>query len=411
MRQVHEYVAKDGTVSYRIRFRLNNKQSSETFDTKRQAEQFAKWLDALGPQGALDKLYAGEQKAHVPTLNTVAEDHITHLTGIESGTRLNYRRLWNRTWAPLIGDLPADDTNITRDAVAAATNQLATHYAHKSLKNQRGLLSAVIARAVEQGHMTKSPTKRLRLPRGQANGGEEAEEMTLLEMRDFDVLAAAFSERYRPLVRFLVGTGCRWGEVVVLRKRDLHLTGMPNVRFRRALKWSPDGKRIIGVTKTVKSRRTVALPAELVPELLELTEGRQADDLVFTSARGGMIQHRTFWSDHWRPSIWRAQHCPEHTEENCKCGTAHPKRCWHSEMPGPCGCAGTLTQTPRIHDLRHTHASWLLAAGVPIHVVQARLGHESIQTTVDRYGHLLPDAQLQAAQAAALAFRPLELHA
>ena len=59
---------------------------------------------------------------------------------------------------------------------------------------------------------------------------------------------------------------------------------------------------------------------------------------------------------------------------------------------------------PRIHDLRHSHASWLLGQGVPIHVVQARLGHENIATTVDTYGHLLPDAQILAANAASLAF-------
>ena len=51
----------------------------------------------------------------------------------------------------------------------------------------------------------------------------------------------------------------------------------------------------------------------------------------------------------------------------------------------------------RFHDLRHTHASLLLAAGVPIHVVQARLGHESIKTTVDIYGHLLPTSDATAA--------------
>ncbi|MFJ2115860.1 tyrosine-type recombinase/integrase, partial [Streptomyces sp. NPDC087850] len=43
----------------------------------------------------------------------------------------------------------------------------------------------------------------------------------------------------------------------------------------------------------------------------------------------------------------------------------------------------------RTHDLRHTHASWLIAGKVPLPVIQARLGHESITTTVDRYGHLL----------------------
>ena len=50
----------------------------------------------------------------------------------------------------------------------------------------------------------------------------------------------------------------------------------------------------------------------------------------------------------------------------------------------------------RLHDLRHTHASILLCSGVPINVVQARMGHESIQTTIDTYGHLLPASDAQA---------------
>jgi integrase len=43
---------------------------------------------------------------------------------------------------------------------------------------------------------------------------------------------------------------------------------------------------------------------------------------------------------------------------------------------------------PRIHDLRHTNASWQIQAGVPLPVVQQHLGHESIQTTIAVYGHL-----------------------
>ena len=53
----------------------------------------------------------------------------------------------------------------------------------------------------------------------------------------------------------------------------------------------------------------------------------------------------------------------------------------------------------RFHDLRHTHATMLLAAGVPVHVVQARLGHESIQTTVDIYGHVLAPSDVEASAA------------
>ena len=62
-----------------------------------------------------------------------------------------------------------------------------------------------------------------------------------------------------------------------------------------------------------------------------------------------------------------------------------------------------LGKKPRIHDLRHSHASWLIAAGVPLPVIQRRMGHESIQTTVDVYGHLAPDALEIAARATSLA--------
>lgn len=53
---------------------------------------------------------------------------------------------------------------------------------------------------------------------------------------------------------------------------------------------------------------------------------------------------------------------------------------------------------PRVHDLRHTHASRLIEAGVPLPVIQVRLGHESITTTVGTYGHLAVDADLRAVE-------------
>jgi integrase len=63
-----------------------------------------------------------------------------------------------------------------------------------------------------------------------------------------------------------------------------------------------------------------------------------------------------------------------------------------------------LTKKPRPHDLRHTHVAWLIAANVPLPAIQARLGHESITTTVDRYGHLVQqlDDEVAAAVEAAM---------
>jgi integrase len=54
-----------------------------------------------------------------------------------------------------------------------------------------------------------------------------------------------------------------------------------------------------------------------------------------------------------------------------------------------------LEKVPRIHDLRHTHVSWLIAKNMPMKAIQLRLGHESAETTSDRYGHLLPEVDDQ----------------
>jgi integrase len=421
MRTVETRNHPTGT-TYRVRFRhgINPTtgkplQTSETFESKRDAETFAKWLDALGPQGALDKLYAGEQAAGIPTLDEIAADHIRLLTGIEDGTRLGYTRLWARTWHHHLGHLRADQ--VGPDQVREAVNALARRYATKSLENQRGLLAAVLDRCIEKGHLTRNPSKGIRLPEGKRVAvtaaddlDEDDHELVCLTAGEWDALYAAATPHYRPFVRFLAGTGCRWGEAVALRARDVDLdAGL--VRIRRALKWSGDGAQVIGPPKTKKGKRTITLPPEVITDLRPLLEGKAAGELVFVQRRGGMLNHRNFWTRTWKPSIVRAQQCPTHRHQleaaGCKCGTATPARCQvHAAgvRPAPCGCAGTLLQTPRLHDLRHTHASWLLANGVPIHVVQARLGHESIQTTVDTYGHLLPDAQIAAAAAASAVF-------
>jgi integrase len=364
MRQVNKLAS--GRYQVRFRFGENRagtgvRETSESFPTKREAVRFAQLLDALGPQGAIDQWYEEQQQAKVPTLDEVAADHIEHLTGIEAGTRLNYGRLWARTWGKHIGAVQAH--RVTRDVVARAVNELAMAYSHKSLQNQRGLLSAVLDRAVEHGHLKTNPAKGIRLPRG--NEADRAE-MCILTDDEFADVEARIAAHYRPLVRFMYGTGCRWGEAVALTVADVRL---PNVTFRRALKWSPDGQRYVGATKTEKSNRTIALPEEIHAELRALCAGRKRGDLVFTAPRGGAVLHRTFWSRVWLPAV------------------------------------GGLEPRPRIHDLRHTHASQLLAAGVPIHIVQARLGHSSIGVTVNIYGHLLPDAQKMAAEAASLAFR------
>jgi hypothetical protein len=71
--------------------------------------------------------------------------------------------------------------------------------------------------------------------------------------------------------------------------------------------------------------------------------------------------------------------------------------CPQLHRPAATGSAAKVSHLPsthsasrRTHDLRHTHVAWLIAGGAPLPHIQARLGQESITTTIDTYGHLLP---------------------
>lgn len=337
------------------------KQVSEMFDTKAAAAEFAKWLAAIGPDAALGRLYSQEEQARVPNLDTVAAEWISLRPNTTEGTRLNYERLWARTWGPLIGYLPAN--RLDEDDLARAVMKLGVTYSHKSLENQRGLLSGIIGRAVRKGYLSENIARGMPLPAG-THGTSE---MRILTPDEFGGVIERIPEHYQTFVRVLYGSGLRWGEAVTLEAQDWM---RPNLYVRRALKWSPDNNRVVGPPKTASGARAVHLTDELHVELDSLKASRAGGDLLFTASRGGAILHRTFWSRVWLPAV------------------SH------------------LEPRPRIHDLRHSHGSLLLARGIPIHVVSRRLGHSKIQVTVDTYGHLLPDAQMLAAQASAFEFAP-----
>lgn len=371
MRKVEDVVSGGKVTGYKVRFRYGKSprtgkplQTSETFETKREALAFAKELEALGPQEALDRLDEKAQQAAVPTLDQIAGEHIDLRPDATEGTKLNYHRLWARTWGPLIGYLPANRLDI--DDLERAVITLGKSYSRKSLENQRGLLAGVVARAVRKGYLTDNIARGMALPAGRHG---RRKDMRILTPAEFESVVDKVPEHYRPFVRTLYATGMRWGEAVALQVQDV---AVPNIRIWRALKWSPDNNRTFGTTKTDAGNRTIAVTDELHDELRALTEGRPGDELVFTAPRGGPILHRTFWSRVWLPAV-------EH-----------------------------LAPRPRIHDLRHSHASILLARGIPIHIVSRRLGHSNIQVTVNTYGHLLPDAQMLAAQASSFTFGQIE---
>lgn len=354
----------------RYRHTPGGRQSGRTFTTERAAVRWAKLVDAVGAAAAERALVDADPDA-TPTLAEFADAYVTSLTGIKDGTRAKYRQII-ATFAELL-QLPV--TVVTRDAVAAWVNAQAAHDAGvsgKTIKNRHALLSQVLGAAVEAGHLPANPARGLRLPR------TDPSPTTYMSHEDLRAILARLDPWWHPLVLTLAGTGLRFGEATALRWCDLDLEGTdPSLRVVHTWEKAPGGMRM-GVPKTPKSRRTIGIGDRLVEVL---TERRQLvtpapTDLVFTGPASGRWPDGGRVGEYWRSTIWARA-------VEAACPYLHPR--------------------PTPHDLRHAHVRDLVRAGVPLPDIQARLGHESISTTIDVYGDLIHDTTRAAALAADLA--------
>ena len=180
--------------------------------------------------------------------------------------------------------------------------------------------------------------------------------------------------RNEALFRLMAMTGIRRGEVVALRWSDVDIERRL-LSVRQAANVY-GGRETVDVPKSRRGRRVIDLDVETVRLLVQHAGqqhaqlervGRSApvDDRVFTNEVGGTT----------RPG---------------SVGQAFRRLVSSVGVPAV-----------RLHDLRHTHASHLLGAGVNVKVVSERLGHSSVSFTLDTYGHVLPGQQAEAAAAAA----------
>lgn len=238
--------------------------------------------------------------------------------------------------------------------------------APKTVRNCHGLLHSMLDAAVSERLIASNPAAGTKLP---AAG---APEMHFLTVEQVQALLAAIPAHYVPLVTTLVGTGLRWGEAAGLRRRRVDV-------FRRQLSVEEtlqevDGTLSWGPPKTRRSRRTVSLPPTVVEKLIPLVDG-PADETVFRTPRGALLRRRNFGQRVWHPAIEKAN------------------------ADGP-----VLPADLRVHDLRHTHVAQLIARGVHPAAISRRLGHASIQVTMDVYGHLLPEVDERVTAAAEAVF-------
>lgn len=368
---------KDGTVAHDVRFRQDGRSRTISFDTPVAAERWANILRQIGPVEALALLQATTQ-ANLPTVAEYAEIYIGTKSGVEPRTLEHYRMYMRVSINDAMGSLPLD-------AVSSATisgwvnDQSAKGFAPKTIKNRHGFLAAMFQHAQDAGLIPRNPCAKTGLPES------EQEEMTFLSPAEFRQLLEYIPEPSKLLVRFLAATGTRWSEATALQPKDFDFTA-GTVRISRAWKSSTGSGYYLGAPKTKKSRRTISLPASLIPEIKVAVKA--AETFVFVNRDGAPIRQAKFWEGVWNPARRLANGLPAYDGRTPRTGSV-----WAQEP-----AQNPLGKNPRVHDLRHTHASWLLNDGVPINVIQRRLGHESIQTTVDTYGHIAPDMMALAAR-------------
>ena len=282
-----------------------------------------------------------------------------YAASLKPSSRVSAEGILRRYIRPMLGAVALDDLDPltvqrwTADLLAGRTPvKNPRMLAPKTVRNAHGLLHKVLGEAVWQRLIRSNPCTRTGLPELVQH------EMRFLTEPEAERLLAAVAPRWRPLVLLMLFTGLRWGEAVGLRigRIDVLARRLTVVETMQEL---ADTAEIVFVTpKTRRSRRTVTFPVRVADALLELmTRGR--GELVFTAIRGGPVRHRQFRRKVWIPALAAA------------------------------GLEGL-----RLHDLRHSHAAWLISAGVPLTAISRRLGHASISVTSDRYGHLLPEVDI-----------------
>lgn len=184
-------------------------------------------------------------------------------------------------------------------------------------------------------------------------------------------LEAAKESHYYPLFYTALFTGMRRGELLALRWQDVDFI-YSQIYISRSLHQLRDGSYIYTQPKSEKSRRTIALPSSLFFILSEHRKAKEVEALLLGQT---LSDTDLVFNDLGKP--------------------LRPNTVTYAweRMAARSG-----VKVIRLHDARHTHASLMLKQGIHPKIVQERLGHASIQMTLDTYSHVAPGIQQAAAE-------------
>lgn len=382
---------KNGTTAYLVLWRQDGKPVQETFDGAAERDNFLNLVRGYGdnyPPGWVPKLgfVTVDKPADLPEpvpFSEWARRYLKRKSGIDAKTRADYLKLVERLINPWFAALDVrDEEAFSAETVALWVNDLADGerdpddedvflrrpYSPKYIANLHGLLFQIMAAAVKARPALRAtnPCAETTLPRTDIHTDET---MCFLEYDEFQLLMACLDPYAQDVAVVAVSTGMRRGELFALKAKDIQdpAPGVEPLRIsvRRAWKEDENRRPYLGAPKSKRSRRTVAVSETGAQVVRRLAAGLGPEDFLFTDEDGNPWGSSKWYHRYWRLAVPVAQE-------------------------------RGLLKRPSLHDFRHTHASWLIAANVPLPAIQRRLGHESITTTVDRYGHLVKELETEA---------------
>ena len=373
MASIEPLINRAGVQTWRVRYRLNGRATSDTVATAHEAARHQAAVERLGGAAARELLYIreGSETHDIVTLGEFATAHVDGMRGLTAGTRKDYvGMISRRIVGTVLGDLPIE--MVTRQHVEAWLDDLeAAGLATKTRRNYHALLSTVLTAAVVADLRASNPAVGQRFKRR-----EVSHRITFLSAGEFAILLGSVDDYFVPFVAWLAGTGMRFGEATSITVGDVDLDApVPVAHVVQAWKRTGTHERELGAPKTPAGTRTIPLAPELVRLVRHLVDERPTDALLFTAKQGGPIRN-----DHFHSRVW-------------------------TPLKKQLADDGIMRKKPTVHALRHTYASAQIAAGVNLLDLKVYLGHESIKTTVDTYGHLVPGALAGGAAAASLFLR------
>lgn len=287
---------------------------------------------------------------------------------VKEATWRTYAYLNRKYLTPAIGRVKLTQLTAQHVQRLIATGQT-RGLSSKTLSDIYGLLHQALRAAERLGLVARDVSARVDRPRVKT-----PEMRTLSREQANDLLRAARGHWLEPLFRLALTTGMRHGELLALRWREVDLQGR-RLSVVATLRWL-HGEAIFTAPKTRRSRRQIALSPEMVAALRDWRHLRR----VWQMAAGPAWQGERYGDTVFVDQLGRP---------------LQPHRVLR-QYRALLAAAGL----PRIrfHDLRHTCATLLLAQRVHPKVVSEMLGHATVTMTLDRYSHVLPDMQEEAAR-------------